>query len=53
VVPDLTTENYSFKYHQPSPGWERFREYPFYDWSDPNYQNFMIQMMEFLEVRQI
>jgi len=34
-----------------SPNWHRFREYPFFDWNNQNYETFMIQILRSLEVR--
>ena len=34
-----------------SPGWTRFREYPYYDWDNSVYENFMIDLLRSLEVR--
>ena len=31
--------------------WQRFKTYPFYDWDDQEYQNFMVSIMRSLETR--
>ena len=31
--------------------WRRFKRYPYHEWDDLNFQNFMIAILESLEVR--
>lgn len=41
----------AFRAHTATPGWWRLKDYPYYHWTDHNYQKFMIDIMTQLEVR--
>lgn len=32
-------------------GWRRYKNFPFYDWDNQDYQNFMVAMIRSLETR--
>jgi hypothetical protein len=39
------------QYFEPTPGWI-YRSYPFIDWDDDQYQEFMVRLLRSLEIRQ-
>lgn len=41
----------AYRLHRPTEGWTRFASYPFFDWNDLMYCNFMLEMFKRLEPR--
>ena len=41
----------AFSAHEETPGWQRFKDFPYYNWNDDNYKKFMIDTLSQLEMR--
>ena len=48
---NLTANRDAYRYHTPTDGWKRYKNYPFYTWQDTRYMTFMRLFLMSLEVR--